>query len=282
VNGSALFSTCRTWRYALTRELADGAGTVAFVGLNPSTADDASDDPTIRRCIGFARDWGFARLEVVNVYALCASSPRDLWRADDPVGPENDRVLAQVLDGAELVIAAWGRHARADRLAQLAAVFDGRRLHALGVTKTGAPRHALYLRSDARPSPYAASKKPLSAASFDAGPAQMADPRVQDRCPCPGSNRKGGVPLPGTMTTSLVHQYASMTPSEFGKNIEPKWQVGGQLVDSVRAAVEKKQLTPLDGARLISSIAATLFGYDEFILREISPETLLAAGSPRR
>jgi hypothetical protein len=84
------------------------------------------------------------------------------------------------------------------------------------------------------------------------------------------------------MTTSLVHQFASMTPSEFGKNIEPKWQVGGQLVDSVRAAVEKKQLTPLDGARLISSIAATLFGYDEFILREISPETLLAAGSPRR
>ena len=88
--------------------------------------------------------------------------------------------------------------------------------------------------------------------------------------------------MPGTMTTSLVHQYASMSPSEFGKNIEPKWQVGSDLVGQVRIAVEKKQLTPLDGARLISSIAATLFGYDEFILREISPETLLAAGSPRR
>jgi hypothetical protein len=87
--------------------------------------------------------------------------------------------------------------------------------------------------------------------------------------------------MPGTMTTSLVHQYASMTPSEFGKNIEPKWQVASELVDHVRTAVEKKQLTPLDGARLISSIAATLFGYDEFILREISPETLLA-GTPRR
>ena len=88
--------------------------------------------------------------------------------------------------------------------------------------------------------------------------------------------------MPGTMTPSLVHQYASMSPSEFGKNIEPKWQVAGELVGSVRTAVEKKQLTPLDGARLISSIAATLFGYDEFILREISPETLLATGSPRR
>ena len=87
--------------------------------------------------------------------------------------------------------------------------------------------------------------------------------------------------MPGTVTTSLVHQYASMAPSEFGKNIEPKWRVASDLVGSVRVAVEKKQLTPLDGARVISSIAATLFGYDEFILREISPESLLAAGGPR-
>jgi hypothetical protein len=83
-------------------------------------------------------------------------------------------------------------------------------------------------------------------------------------------------------TASLVHQYASMAPGEFSNSIEPKWQVGGQLVDQVRTAVEKKQLTPLDGARVISAIAATLFGYDEFILREISPETLLASGSTRK
>jgi hypothetical protein len=86
----------------------------------------------------------------------------------------------------------------------------------------------------------------------------------------------------GTITTSLVHQYASMTPTEFGQNIAPKWEVCGELVTNVRGAVEKKKLTPLDGARLISAIAATMFGYDEFILREISPETLLAAGSTRR
>ena len=85
-----------------------------------------------------------------------------------------------------------------------------------------------------------------------------------------------------TVTTSLVHHYASMPPSQFGKSIEPKWQVATQLVENVRFAVEKKQLTPLDGARVISAIAATLFGYDEFILREISPETLLAAGTSRR
>jgi hypothetical protein len=85
-----------------------------------------------------------------------------------------------------------------------------------------------------------------------------------------------------TVTRSLVHQFASMKPTEFGPTIEPKWQVGERLIKEVRSAVEKKQLTPLDGARVISSIAATLFGYDEFILREVSPETLLAAAPTRR
>ena len=69
----------------------------------------------------------------------------------------------------------------------------------------------------------------------------------------------------GTVTHSLVHQFASMKPTEFGATIEPKWQVADRLVKEVRTAVEKQQLTPLDGARVISSIAATLFGYDEFI-----------------
>ena len=84
------------------------------------------------------------------------------------------------------------------------------------------------------------------------------------------------------MTTSLVHHYAAMKSTEFGKSIEPKWQVAGKLVKQVEEAVEQKFLTPLDGARLISSITATLFGYDEFILREFSPETLLTAGPAGR
>jgi hypothetical protein len=73
-----------------------------------------------------------------------------------------------------------------------------------------------------------------------------------------------------------------MKPNEFGPTIEPKWQVGERLLKEVRASVEKGHLTPLDGARLISSITASLFGYDEFILREISPETFLASLPTRR
>ena len=85
-----------------------------------------------------------------------------------------------------------------------------------------------------------------------------------------------------TVTQSLVQQFASMKPNEFGPTIEPKWQACERLVHEVRTSVEKKQLTPLDGARVISSITATLFGYDEFILREVSPETLLATTPHRR
>jgi hypothetical protein len=85
-----------------------------------------------------------------------------------------------------------------------------------------------------------------------------------------------------TVTHSMVQQFASMKANEFGATIDPKWQVGERLVKEVKLSVEKGYLTPLDGARVISSITATLFGYDEFILREISPETWLASASARR
>ncbi len=88
--------------------------------------------------------------------------------------------------------------------------------------------------------------------------------------------------MAATVTHSLVQQFASMKPAEFGPTIEPKWQVGERLVKEVKASVEKQDLTPLDGARVISSITATLFGYDEFILREVSPETWLASAPMRR
>jgi hypothetical protein len=88
--------------------------------------------------------------------------------------------------------------------------------------------------------------------------------------------------MAATVTPSLVHQFSSMKPTDFGRTIEPKWQVAQKLVKEIQLAVEKEHLTPLDGARLISSVTATMFGYDEFILREVSPETLLATTpSPR-
>jgi hypothetical protein len=98
----------------------------------------------------------------------------------------------------------------------------------------------------------------------------------------PFPTQRGVADMAGTVHGSLVQQFASMKPAEFGPAIEPKWQLGERLVKEVRSAVEKQQLPPLDGARVISSITATLFGYDEFILREVSAESLLATTPPRR
>lgn len=124
-----------------------------FVMLNPSTADALVDDPTIRRCIGFARREGFTRLDVMNLYSYRATNPADLWLAADPVGPGNDYALqVKLTDSLQLgdpVIAAWGVNARPDRVAHVLGMVDGVNWRALGLTKDGHPRHPLYVRSDA-------------------------------------------------------------------------------------------------------------------------------------
>lgn len=151
---SATLSSCGRYRYLLTRELDTGDGTVCFVMLNPSTADAAVDDPTIRRCLGFTRRLGYARMVVVNLFAWRATDPADLWSAPDAVGPRNDQeVLAAALD-AELVVAAWGAldkawEQRARDVRLLLARSGREHLACLGLTKSGHPRHPLYLRADA-------------------------------------------------------------------------------------------------------------------------------------
>jgi hypothetical protein len=153
----AFISDDGLYRYSLTRHVAPltGEGTATFVMLNPSTADAETDDPTIRRCIGFARSWGFEWLKVVNLFAFRATDPRELLAADDPSGPENLCTIAKVVGGSDLVVCAWGAFPLAGRehvdlvLELIAAP------HALGLTKNGSPRHPLYVRGDARPEPFA-------------------------------------------------------------------------------------------------------------------------------
>lgn len=153
----ALVSGDGRYRYWLTRTW--GTGPYAtFVMLNPSTADAAVDDPTIRRCVGFAKSWGCAGLNVVNLYALRSTDPKGLWLAEDPVGPECDRYLASFAATAAHfgtpLIAAWGANAKPERVAHVLRLNGMQALTALGVTKDGAPRHPLYLRSDAQPEPW--------------------------------------------------------------------------------------------------------------------------------
>lgn len=106
----AQFSPCAKYRYLLTREGLGGTGTCLFIMLNPSTADAMVDDATIRRCSGFAQRWGYARLEVANIYAYRSTDPRALRDLADPVGPENDQYIAEAVARADKVVCAWGAH----------------------------------------------------------------------------------------------------------------------------------------------------------------------------
>lgn len=145
---TARTSPCGRYRYSLTRQWgADPARRAVWIMLNPSTADATVDDPTVRRCLGFSRAWGCDSLEVVNLFALRATDPRELRTAVDPVGPENDGALRDAVDRGDLVVAAWGAHGVLHgRAAAVRAVF-GPEVRCLGVTKAGMPRHPLYVRS---------------------------------------------------------------------------------------------------------------------------------------
>jgi hypothetical protein len=142
----AEFSPCGEYRYALWRRLSMGERAVAFVGLNPSTADATMDDPTIRRCVGFARAWGFDWLYMLNLHAFRSTDPRVLATEIDPVGPGNWEALQRLTQKADLVVAAWGAndlHGAAVEYARRLAALP--RTHCLGRTKGGSPKHPLYL-----------------------------------------------------------------------------------------------------------------------------------------
>ena len=145
---AAVFSQDRRYRYLLRRRVGDSSGRVLFIMLNPSRADETRNDPTIRRCIGFARSWGYGRLEVVNLFALMSTDPKALLKADDPIGPDNDAAIQAALKVADTVVLAWGNHAL-DHKRRAAAVTDmarkAARPYCLGLTARGAPRHPLRL-----------------------------------------------------------------------------------------------------------------------------------------
>lgn len=146
----AVLSECKTYRYALWRTWDESKPYALFIGLNPSTADETEDDPTIRRCVGFAKAWGFGGLCVVNLFAYRATEPKDMMKAEDPIGPENDRWIKRLSADAGVIVAAWGNSGS----------FLGRswtvtrmipNLTCLKLNKSGEPVHPLYQPATATP-----------------------------------------------------------------------------------------------------------------------------------
>jgi hypothetical protein len=148
---SAEFSKCGTYRFELRRIWDNRRPPLVFVMLNPSTADAHTDDPTVARCRGRAWDGGYGGLVVVNIFALRSTDPIALRTADDPIGPDNDHWIMHCARGAGRVVCAWGAHGNNDGRGEAVRKMltdAGIRLHALGFTMKGEPRHPLYVRSD--------------------------------------------------------------------------------------------------------------------------------------
>ena len=143
----AIFSDCDRYRYALWRRWSEGSSFANFVGLNPSTADATHNDPTIRRCIRFARDWGHDGVIVTNLFAWRATYPTDLRRAKRPIGPDNDAWIKWAVGHSSQTVAAWGNDGLwSDRRESVLPLLSSPLC--LGQTKLGAPRHPLYVRAD--------------------------------------------------------------------------------------------------------------------------------------
>ena len=147
----AIISECGLYRYQLWRtvRLTEKKRSVLWIMLNPSTADASEDDPTIRRCISFTRDWDYSLLTVVNLFAYRATDPRELMGAIDPVGPSNNSAITAGAKKSDLIIAAWGvrggLRGRDKVVRAMLSQYGLPLMHVLGLTKDGHPRHPLYM-----------------------------------------------------------------------------------------------------------------------------------------
>ncbi len=147
---NAVISDDGKYRYYLSRTWGSDGKVVAFIGLNPSKADAKQNDPTVLKCIRFARSWGATKLLMVNLFAYRSSSPRDLWQEENPVGADNDAWILKAIDAADIAVAAWGNNGTyLGRASEVAKRFHGQ-LRALHVTKQGMPGHPLYVPADTK------------------------------------------------------------------------------------------------------------------------------------
>ena len=148
----ATLSTCRRYRYALWRIWEETKPTVLFVGLNPSTADEQIDDPTLIRCMNYAKSWGYGGVMMGNLFAYRATDPKELFKTTEPIGEENNTWLKNLASEADLVVAAWGNMGTHLGRSQEVISFLPNLL-CLKLNKSGEPAHPLYLKADLRPFP---------------------------------------------------------------------------------------------------------------------------------
>ena len=149
----AELSSCRKYRYALWRAWDEGKDKVMFIGLNPSTADKVEDDRTIKRCISYAKQWGYGGIIMGNLFAYRTPSPDKMMQSKDPVGPENNTWLKRLSEQADIVVAMWGNSGGfLNRSREVTKMFPN--LLCLRITGAGQPHHTRGLPNGIKPIPY--------------------------------------------------------------------------------------------------------------------------------
>ncbi|MGC1549970.1 MAG: DUF1643 domain-containing protein [Rhodanobacter sp.] len=153
LTSDAVISPCGNYRYLLRRQLQPKGETICtFIMLNPSTADATANDATIRKCMKFAKAWGWDWLYVVNLFAWRDTSPDAMKLVDFPVGPLNDARIRNVIGDADMVVCAWGKHGKhRGRDNVVRQMLADTHLHFLVLNKDGTPKHPLYCRDDTQP-----------------------------------------------------------------------------------------------------------------------------------
>jgi len=157
MSSGAWLSKNRAHRYLLEREWDEGEGYVLWVMFNPSVANETEDDPTIRRCIGFAKKWGYKGIRVTNLYSVIGTDPKKL--PEPRIDNFTDRVIGHGIEGCDIIVFAWGalavgHEARMwDVWKQIIIAGREKDVYSLGITKSGHPRHPLYLKADTAPIP---------------------------------------------------------------------------------------------------------------------------------
>lgn len=146
----ATFSQCGKYRYRVWRRWKPSGSAALFIGLNPSTADESRDDPTLRRCRKFAQSWGYGGFTIVNLFAYRATDPTILGKVKDPVGPRNDAWIKKCAKASDIVIAAWGNHGLHAGRGKTVRKFIPE-MYCLRINRTGEPAHPLYLPKTLRP-----------------------------------------------------------------------------------------------------------------------------------
>mgnify|MGYP001187935155 FL=1 len=152
-NTGATFSKCNRYRYVLWRKWNSSDPQVMFIGLNPSTADHIHNDPTISRCINYAKSWGYGGIYMVNIFSYKTTYPDRLKSAIDPIGKNTNDWIKKIYDITHMCIAAWGNNGQLlNRSDKIRAMLP--KMHCLKITKSGEPSHPLYLKASLKPITY--------------------------------------------------------------------------------------------------------------------------------